>query len=83
MDEAFQDTGVEITTVGNRHLGGALGVESFLERYICEKVLAWSSEIEQLSSFKGKNSATSSICGIYAWTEPPMDVFDMCDACQR
>ena len=51
MDEAFQDTGVEITSVGNRYLGGTLGVESFLERYICEKVLAWSSEIEQLTSF--------------------------------
>ncbi len=47
----FKDTGVEITVVGNRYLGGALGVDPFLEKFIQEKISSWTMEVERLSSF--------------------------------
>ena len=44
--DAFKDTGIKITVAGNLYLGGALGVESFLEKYIEDKVSTWRMEIE-------------------------------------
>ena len=47
----FEGTGVSITQEGKRHLGAALGANSFIESYIKKKVSEWVREIEQLSSF--------------------------------
>ena len=49
--DVFKDTGIEINVAGKRYLGGALGAEEFLERYIEEKDSSWVTEVEQLSSF--------------------------------
>ena len=48
---AFEGTGVGITQEGKRHLGAALGTNSFTESYVQNKVSEWVHEIEQLSSF--------------------------------
>ena len=50
-ESAFKETGVEITSVGSRYLGGAVGKKSFLEKFVQEKVSSWTMDIEQLSTF--------------------------------
>ena len=47
--ELFSGTGIGITSEGKRHLGAALGSQSFLESYISEKVNVWTSTILNLS----------------------------------
>ena len=46
--ELFQDTDVQITSEGQRHLGAALGSRTFVETYVTGKVQEWVREIEQL-----------------------------------
>ena len=48
-ERVFGDTGVKITTEGDRHLGAALGTTQFKEQYIQEKVRKWVEDIEQLA----------------------------------
>ena len=43
------DLSIKITTEGQRHLGAALGSESFKEAYVNEKVAEWHKELEHLS----------------------------------
>ena len=45
----FSDLSIKITTEGQRHLGAALGSESFKEAYVNEKVAEWHKELEHLS----------------------------------
>ena len=45
----FSDTSIKITTEGQRHLGAALGSESFKEAYVNEKIAEWHKELEHLS----------------------------------
>ena len=47
--EVFQDTNVEITCVGHRYLGGALGTPTFVIEAMKEKVSEWVTEIEEVS----------------------------------
>lgn len=47
--EVFDGTGVRISQEGRRHLGSALGTESFVQAYITEKVKKWTTELEHLS----------------------------------
>ena len=46
----FQGTGVSITAEGKRHLGAAIGTNSFVESYVKRKVSGWVHEVERLSS---------------------------------
>ena len=46
----FEGTGVSIAKDGKRHLGAALGSDSFVKTYVCEKVATWVQEVERLSS---------------------------------
>ena len=46
----FQGTGVSVAKDGKRHLGAALGTDSFVKTYVCEKVATWVQEVERLSS---------------------------------
>ena len=46
----FQNTGVNITTEGKPHLGGALGTTEFAEGYIQQKIEAWTQELNKLVS---------------------------------
>ena len=47
--QLFQDTPINITVEGKRHLGAAVGTNEFKEDYISEKVKKWCSEIEALT----------------------------------
>ena len=49
--EAFQNTGINVTTEGRRHLGAALGLRDFLEDYVNENVEQWVEEVIKLSEF--------------------------------
>ena len=49
--EAFQNTGINVTTEGRRHLGAALGSRDFLEDYVNEKAEQWVEEVIKLSAF--------------------------------
>jgi len=48
-EEQFHDTGVKVTSQGQRHLGAALGSKNFVEDFVREKVSLWVSELEKLS----------------------------------
>ena len=54
--EAFQNTGINVTTEGHRHLGAALGSRNFLDDYVKNKVEQWVEEVDNLSNFQ--NSQT-------------------------
>ena len=45
----FADTNVHITIKGKRHLGAALGANTFTEEYVSRKVSDWVEEIMRLS----------------------------------
>ena len=47
--ELFAHTGVNITMDGKRHLGAALGSQSFVERCVQCKVSQWTNTVRQLS----------------------------------
>ena len=47
--ELFQDTEICITKEGRRHLGAALGSQTFVEAYVSGKVEEWIKEIKQLA----------------------------------
>ena len=47
----FQGTGIAISAVGRRYLGGALGSTSFLQIFIRKKIQEWVEEIKTLSEF--------------------------------
>lgn len=71
-EEQFQETGVKITTQGQRHLGAAIGSRNFVEDFVREKVLVWVSEIEKLSriaSFQPQAAHTVFTHGLmHRWT---------------
>ena len=46
----FNDTGVDITVEGRRHLGAAIAKPTFVEKYVQHKVSGWVHEVECLSS---------------------------------
>ena len=45
----FQDTNVNITTQGKKHLGAALGTEDYRKEFVSELVQKWVTQIEILS----------------------------------
>ena len=47
----FQDTKVDITSIGKRYLGGAIGSDSFVKGFVKERVANWVREVERLSVF--------------------------------
>ena len=49
--DLFKKTGVEITTVGKRHLGAAIGSEAFKKDFIQEKVSEWMDQVRVLTKF--------------------------------
>ena len=46
---AFNGTEVQITTVGQRHLGAPLGTTNFVEQYAQAKVARWVDQLDRLS----------------------------------
>ena len=49
--EIFKDTGIVISTEGERYLGGAMGSSSFIRQYVQRKMESWVKEVEKLSKF--------------------------------
>ena len=45
----FGDTGIQLTSAGGRYLGSAIGVTSFKEAFVREKVDQWVHELEKLA----------------------------------
>ena len=42
----FGNSGVKITKEGQRHLGAALGSQTFVEAFVTEKIHEWTKEVE-------------------------------------
>eukprot|EP00794_Sanderia_malayensis_P000855 gene855-147_t len=51
-ENIFKDLSIKITTEGQRHLGAALGSESFKKAYVKEKVAGWHDELVRNPSLK-------------------------------
>ena len=54
VDEAiavFDGTGVEITTIGRRYLGGCLGSEEYASEDLVVRVAEWTAEVVVLAEF--------------------------------
>ena len=49
----FRESGFTITIEGNRHLGAALGLASFVDDFDCHKVDEWREEAEKLAAVAG------------------------------
>ncbi len=47
----FGNTGVDIQANGTRHLGAAIGTQTFIEEYVKKKVGKWQAELQTLTSF--------------------------------
>ena len=46
----FKDTGVQITTEGDRHLGAVLGSVDFKHEFVRRKISSWVKDIEDLAA---------------------------------
>ena len=57
----FEGTGIQIMKQGQRHLGAALRTQTFIERYVTEKVHKWTKEVNKLAEI-----ATSQPHVVYA-----------------
>ena len=49
-ETVFAETGVQITSEGERHLGAVVGTEEFKVKYVSEKVSKWKSDVAELSN---------------------------------
>ena len=47
----FSNTGIMLTTDGQRHLGDSIGTSNFCAQYAAEKVEKWCNELHQLADF--------------------------------
>ncbi len=45
----FQNSGVQLTTEGHRHLGAVIGTDDFKQKYVNEKICKWVDDLKQLS----------------------------------
>ena len=48
-ESSFTNSGIKITSEGDRHLGAAIGSSTFRDHYINTKIENWIRDIEQLS----------------------------------
>ena len=53
--EIFSDTGIVISTEGERYLGGAVGTSSFVRQHVERKVNCWVNEVEKLAKLHKLN----------------------------
>ena len=47
----IEETAINITTEGRKHLGAALGSRSYLEQYVNSKVEEWVGQVTKLAKF--------------------------------
>ena len=60
----FEGSGVSITKEGKRHLGAAIGTESFKIAFVKKKVTTWVQEVNRLT----KNPTSHCIRCVYSWS---------------
>jgi len=41
----FSSTDVNVTTAGRSYLGAAIGSDTYIQEFVCDKVAVWSEEI--------------------------------------
>ena len=71
--ELFAGTNVNITTLGKRHLGAAIGSRSFVEDYVKEKVQTWIQEIHLLADI-ATSQPHAALCRLCSWSFLPMEL---------
>ena len=49
-NELFSETGIKITTSGERHLGAVIGSNEFRMEYVSNKITNWIQDVEQLAN---------------------------------
>ena len=59
----FSNTGIKLTTDGQRHLGAAIGTSNFRAQYAAEKVTKWCNELHRLADFA--KTTAGSLFSIY------------------
>ena len=45
----FKDSGIQITTEGDRHLGAVLGSEKFKHEFVKREINSWVKDVEELA----------------------------------
>ena len=64
----FEETAINITTEGRKHLGAALGSRSYLEQYVNGKVEEW---VEQVTNFA---AAPGLLRSVHLWIKTSLDI---------
>ena len=63
----FSDTGIVISTDGQRHLGAALGYKDYTATYVSSKVQAWCDEIKRLAEIADIFPHAAYVAFSYPW----------------
>ena len=66
--EIFKDTEVVISTEGERYLGGAVGISSFVRQYVERKLEGWVNEVKKLSKIAETQPHAAYICCLHQWS---------------
>jgi hypothetical protein len=72
----FENTDVQISTNGQRHLGAAIGTIEFMEAYAAQKIVKWVGEIESLTAIARSRPHACSLCSFCSWCHWKMAIFD-------
>ena len=96
LDEAksvFANTGITITTVGQRHLGAAIGDKAFKKSYVEKKVTEWVRDVEELAEIAleepqfALSAYTKCICHRWTYVQRTIpdteDLFSPLEDCLR
>lgn len=54
-NEAFENTGIQVTTDGRPYLGSPIGTHNYVESFVIDKVAQWSLELETLTELQNLN----------------------------
>ncbi len=77
--EVFKDSGLEITSEGQRHLGAVVGTVEYRNTYVNGKVAAWIEDIKQLAEIAKEEpqialtAYTKGLCRRWAYTQRTID----------
>ena len=56
----FSNSGAKVMKDGQSHLGAALGIQTFVEAFVMEKVDEWTKDVEQLATIASQSHAAYS-----------------------
>ena len=69
----LEGTGISITQEGKRYLGAAIGTESFVKKYVDDKVASWVAEIDSLCQI-AQSQPHVCICSFYTWSHEQVEL---------